>query len=579
MKFRTKLLIIFILTLAIQGIVIGYQFNERAVSTVYANKEKDVSAIVNLIDSNVSMKILNMEQIFRNTGESSLLQELLIDEHLTGAFETKETVKYLENINSALGGGNYLYLVKEGKVRLQVDTSGNSVENTALTDELKELCEKAQERPDRVIWGDVSRGFQEPEKNVIPAASAIRDEAGSNLGVLMIEVSPEVFSSILVYNKNDFENQYTFIMDKEGKVLCSNKGIDEEWAEQMMRIFGEGKRRFNIVRENQKYYTCGQYNGLTGWTVFYTLANRYIFPGAKDMQEFLYKIVIFCTISATLLIVALSYTLTKPINRLSEAMKKVQEGDFSVRIMNRNHKDEIGKLTDSFNFMTDKIEVLIREVYQEKIAQKNAEMEALQAQINPHFLYNTLDSVNWMLIDKGDFEISEVIVSLGDLMKYCVDKHNSMVPLEMEIQYVLSYLKIQKNRLEDKLNYEIQVADDVRHWMVPKLILQPIVENSILHGIDQAKAAGQVLITAKEYEGVLSITVKDNGTGMTPEELRHLCDTLEDENDRSSSIGLRNVERRIRLHYGEEYKLFIESTIGRGTRVVVRIPRRKGELS
>lgn len=577
MKFRTKLLVIFILALVIQGIVIGYQFNDRAVSTVYQNKEKDVSAIVNLIDSNVNTKVMNIEQILQNTSDSKLVRDVLEPEENIvkeeSQTEAAEAVKYLENIDGALGSGNSLCLIKNGRIRLWVNKSGSSVQNLPLPKGMEALCEKALERPERVIWGDASGSMESEETSVLPALTAVSDSEGHSLGVLFAELNPEIFSSLLIYNKNDFENQYTFIMDKKGKVLCSNKGIDKEWAERIMGIFDNGKRRFQMIREDQKYYVCGQYNGLTGWSVFYTLANRYIFPGVEDMQQFLILMVIACTVLAGFMVFVLSYTMTRPINRLSAGMKKVQEGDFSVRLPNKNHTDDIGKLTDSFNFMTDKIEVLIKEVYQEKIAQKNAEMEALQAQINPHFLYNTLDSVNWMLIDKGDFETSEVIVCLGNLMKYCLDKHNSMVPLEKEMDYVLSYLYIQKNRLEDRLDYEIKIKDNVRSWPVPKLIIQPVVENAIIHGSERTKHPVRVIITAREYEGLLAVSVEDDGMGMEPEELQRLHSALENEDNTGSSIGLRNVERRIRLHYGEEYRLFIDSVKGQGTRVVMRIPK------
>ena len=577
MKFRTKLLIIFILALVIQGVVIGYQFNDRAVSTVYQNKEKDVSAIVNLIDSNVNTKVMNIEQILQNTSDSKSVRDVLEPEgdieHDGGGTETEEAVKYLENIDGALGSGNSLCLIKDNQIRLWVNKSGSSIQNLPLPKDMQDLCEKALERPDRVIWGDTASSMESDEVSVLPALTAVSDSKGNSLGILFAELNPEIFSSLLIYNKNDFENQYTFIMDKKGKVLCSNKGIDKEWAGRIMDIFDGGKRRFQMIRENQKYYVCGQYNGLTGWSVFYTLANRYIFPGVEDMQQFLVLMVIACTALAALMVFILSYTITRPINRLAAGMKKVQEGDFSVRLPNKNHRDDIGKLTDSFNFMTDKIEVLIKEVYQEKIAQKNAEMEALQAQINPHFLYNTLDSVNWMLIDKGDFETSEVIVCLGNLMKYCLDKHNSMVPLEKEMDYVLSYLYIQKNRLEARLAYEINIDDNVKTWSVPKLIIQPVVENAIIHGSERTRQPVKVTITAQEYEGLLAVTVEDDGMGMEPEELKCLQRALEDKDGTGSSIGLRNVERRIRLHYGEEYRLFIDSVKGKGTRVVMRVPR------
>ena len=224
--------------------------------------------------------------------------------------------------------------------------------------------------------------------------------------------------------------------------------------------------------------------------------------------------------------------------------------------------------------MVDKINTLIRQVYQEKIAQKNAEVQALQAQINPHFLYNTLDSVNWMLIDREEYDISDIIISLGSLMRYCIEDENAFVPLDREVEYVISYLKIQKNRLEDKLEYQVQVDNALREEKVPKLILQPMVENAITHGIEPRRQKGKVSILIRDAGEEILVTVEDDGIGMTPEQLNHLKEELPDlEKEGHTGIGLRNVDRRIRLHYGEQYRIRIESVYGEGTSIHLRIPK------
>jgi len=260
-------------------------------------------------------------------------------------------------------------------------------------------------------------------------------------------------------------------------------------------------------------------------------------------------------------------------------MGQVQKGDFAVRVPNKR-KDEIGELTESFNYMLEEINTLIRQVYQEKIAQKNAEVQALQAQINPHFLYNTLDSVNWMLIDRGEYDISDIILSLAGLMRYSIEDENAFVPLEKEIGYVLCYLKIQKNRLEERLEYNVEADESLAAERVPKLILQPIVENAITHGIESRNRKGTIRIALKDLGDEMLISVEDNGIGMTPEQLNHLREEVPDvEKEGHTGIGVRNVDRRIRLHYGEAYGIFIESTYGEGTIVNLRIPKDQETVS
>ena len=157
----------------------------------------------------------------------------------------------------------------------------------------------------------------------------------------------------------------------------------------------------------------------------------------------------------------------------------------------------MGRLMETFNYMVFKIDMLIKEVYQEKLAQKNAELEALQSQINPHFLYNTLDTINWMLLEKKEYEISGIVVSLGEMMKYAISRSSRTVALREEIRHVSNYLLIQKERMEDKLEYEIDIPHQYESVQVPRLILQPLVENAIINGIE---TGGKVSIRVYDRE-------------------------------------------------------------------------------
>ena len=254
----------------------------------------------------------------------------------------------------------------------------------------------------------------------------------------------------MLNNYSTFQNQYTYLVDCAGNVLCSNKTNIYDWGDVVTKGMEKRVRRYEFNWDNKDYFACRQYNGLTGWETYSVVSTDDFFPQAKRLREAIMGLVLLAMLAAGVGIFILSYTFTRPIGRLKNAMKQVEAGDFEIQVESKAH-DEIGMLIQSFNYMVSRLRQLIMEVYQQKLAQKNAELTALQAQINPHFLYNTLDSINWMLIEKGEWEISDVVVSLGDILKYSLHGEEMLVLFEEELKYIESYLCIQKNRLEDRL--------------------------------------------------------------------------------------------------------------------------------
>ena len=244
-------------------------------------------------------------------------------------------------------------------------------------------------------------------------------------------------------------------------------------------------------------------------------------------------------------------------------MEKAQIGNFDIQVHTKQ-KDEIGSLIQSYNFMLGEIKRLIHVVTEEKMAQKTAELNALQAQINPHFLYNTLDTINWMLLARGEDDISDLIVRLGELLKYSISGANTLVPLQEEVRYIRNYLEIQKCRMEERLEYAISIEEACNVYPCPKLLLQPLVENAIKHGLEPLVRGGKVCIIAVIDQGELKITVIDDGQGMEAEKIQ---DILLDKR-----VGLKNVEKRIKLIYGQSYGLRIHSQKNNGTTVEIHLP-------
>lgn len=579
MSFRLKLTLVFIVTVMIEGTLIGGFSYYHSRGIVVRNKKQEMSDTINRIDININVKVRYIMEVLDSAADSELVRGACLSGWDQGERSIRRTYldDYCASLIKSIGEQMDISIISRSGILYTTGDAGTAGLKDISGEMLAAYYDAVGDRHNKAVWAGIMPALiagPEQERQVVTVARAIMDQRQDRvLGIMVIELDPDMFSNLLLGNQGLFQYQYLFIVDQKGEVICSNPKVDKGWQEEIDDRFERGIRRFDLEWRGKEYYVCGQYNGVTGWKSYSAIPAEGLFPQAKDLSSAIWLVVMMCTIGIAGIIAVLVYAMARPIKRLSGAMSQVQEGDFTVRVPNRR-KDEIGELTDSFNYMVDKINTLIRQVYQEKIAQKNAEVQALQAQINPHFLYNTLDSVNWMLIDREEYDISDIIISLGSLMRYCIEDENAFVPLDREVEYVISYLKIQKNRLEDKLEYQVQVDNALREEKVPKLILQPMVENAITHGIEPRRQKGKVSILIRDAGEEILVTVEDDGIGMTPEQLNHLKEELPDlEKEGHTGIGLRNVDRRIRLHYGEQYRIRIESVYGEGTSIHLRIPK------
>lgn len=274
---------------------------------------------------------------------------------------------------------------------------------------------------------------------------------------------------------------------------------------------------------------------------------------------------------SVLLAWGLSMSISRPIRLLSTVMERFGEGDFSARCP-VEAKDETGMLSATFNNMAKNINELVQKVYDEQLMKRDAELKSLQMQINPHFLYNTLETINWMARTHGTEDIGIMVKSLGDLMRATINGRDSIL-LKDEIVSLNNYLQIQKYRYIDKFSSDFDIEPDTELLFVPKLIVQPLVENALYHGIRPSLSNGTIIIRSRLENESLIIEVCDDGVGMTAEMIENVLDT-EHHSDPSSpgSIGLQNVIKRIKVLYGNGYGIEIQSELGEGTKTTVRLP-------
>lgn len=268
-------------------------------------------------------------------------------------------------------------------------------------------------------------------------------------------------------------------------------------------------------------------------------------------------------------------SITVPIRRLSEATKQAGRGDFAVRAQ-EDSDDELAVLNTSFNRMVERIGQLVEHIQLEQVMLRQTELKVLQAQINPHFLYNTLESIIWLAEAGKTEEVVMMVSSLSDFFRTTLSKGKDYITLQEEEKHIRSYLQIQKFRYNDILEYEIDIPSNLYQYRILKLTLQPLVENALYHGIKNKRGGGHIWVSAREEESEIVLCVKDDGIGMKQEQLFRVRELISKESlleEELAGFGLYNVNQRLQLNYGLQYGLKIESNYGEGTSILIAIPK------
>ena len=272
--------------------------------------------------------------------------------------------------------------------------------------------------------------------------------------------------------------------------------------------------------------------------------------------------------------------ITEPIQRLCEAAQAAGSGDFAIRAQDEE-LDELSVLNSSFNQMVEEIGHLVEDIRVEELNLRAAELRVLQEQINPHFLYNTLDNIIWLAESKDTEQVVRMVSSLSSFFRTTLSKGREFITVKEEEQHIRSYLEIQQFRYRDILEYEIAIPEELYEYEIIKLTLQPLVENALYHGIKNKRGGGHIRVSGALCQDVMIFKVQDDGIGMDGARLAQVCAMLRDgeqEPEETGGFGLFNVNQRIQLNYGREYGLKIQSTYGQGTEIWVRIPCRAEKI-
>ncbi|WP_408011662.1 sensor histidine kinase [Pseudalkalibacillus sp. A8] len=413
-----------------------------------------------------------------------------------------------------------------------------------------------------------------PVNNVLSLAKAVENPSTKEvIGVILVDLKLDFMKNVIEQIKLG-KSGFVFIMDKEGKVVYSPVNpivyrIHPNWIQKKVSPPIEKEidnDNFQII-----YNTVPD----IGWKIVGVFSIDKTTEVVSKVQGFTLIIAIITLIISSIVSLIFASTITKPLKKLKTLMGNVEEGRFDLRFHSK-YNDEIGQLGNSYNRMIQEIEGLIDLVYKEQKSKKEAELKILQAQIKPHFLYNTLDTIQWMAMEYKANKIVEMVNALTTLFRIGLNKGNEFITVEEEVEHIKSYLTIQMTRYESKIEYELDVDETVKNYQVLKLILQPLVENAIYHGIRNKRGKGKISISIWNKDHTLMLSVKDTGIGIKKDVLHRLNHSLINvSGEHKKGYGLFNVNERIKLSYGSQYGLEVYSEYNIGTTVIAVLPIKK----
>jgi two-component system sensor histidine kinase YesM len=389
-------------------------------------------------------------------------------------------------------------------------------------------------------------------------------------GVVILTINENLLYSAC--NSEITEGSFAFIIDDTGIVLSHP---DKSKIGAKMAGYDD------VLEKHTGVYTS---DALKNWKIISVIDQSSFYNESTLQVRNLLFVGIFLLLLTSIIIMTITVLLSRSIDTVTTAMKQAEEGNLYVSVkQNKIFPLEIQTIAKAFNAMIERTARLVEEIKAVSIRQRDTEIKALEAQINPHFLYNILDSISWMALEKNQFEISGMIISLAKILRYSINKSNKIVSLREEVDWIKQYIHLQQIRYKNSFDYIIDADETLLDMKIHKMILQPFIENSINHGLKNREGGGNILHIAIWQEGDIFIKIQDNGQGIEVELLKQIQkfsergfvpagDVTEDDK-MADQIGMKNAIGRIAMYYGEGAMVQIDSRLGEGTTIIIRLKR------
>jgi len=555
LKFRSKLLLSYIVVIIIPILILGLYSYKQSEKLLLQQANQGLRDSIIQIADNLSYKLNRYnnvaDNIAYNKGVMTAFNEVYYNNYDI----------YYNLTNVIVPFFNTLQFINQDIKKFTVYTGTNIESYGDIVIPIKDA--KLQPWYEEAMRSLVLTWYRNGD-NLFGVRRLVNLGGESKNNILYIEVDYyDIFNSF----DNILSNEYgVFVVDSKRNILYSYDDIkNKKSAIDKNSIMSLKKNNYylNGVNYSVIKYTMDTENLIV---YFYRPLNL-VSIDASNITRATILIILICLAILILIIWIFTQTFVNRIDKLNRKLKLVEDGDLSIKVYS-NTKDEIGMLTNSFARMLKKINELISEVYLSEIVQKGAEMKALQAQINPHFLYNSLSLINWKAISIDNLEISEIVTALSKFYRTTLNKGKNIISIRDEIENTKAYIQIQSIMHDYSFDIVYDIDEDIFCYYMINIIFQPIVENAIIHGIDcKTEGRGSLKITGHFNADNIEFMVVDNGCGMTEETAKKILVTT------SNGYGLKNVQDRIKLLFGDEYGIYIESIVDKGTKVKIIIPK------
>lgn len=569
-RISTKISISMILLILFSVTFLSVQFYRSFSSELYSQTENYIDDMMMETGKNIELQMNNFTNLIFTLQYDTDVQNYLVKEKV-GSLDEYHKYLLVQNMTNAVYK-QILFNDMVESVCITTDSGKTKVINKSLEEYAPANIDK-----NKIYQGKGACVFLNTnrERQYVVVAAQINSLATQKpLGYMVVNIRESYLNSI--FNSMEFTrggnlqivNQELSVISHADKALLNTK-LGSNYQD----IISKQKTEGFYVSDSGKNQSFIAYSaiGSSGWYLVATIPTEAYGKTLHVIAWSIFLVAVIVVIVAAFVAVFIANSTYRPIKKLSKSMQSFGEGNFDVKC-ELGTADEIGILADSFNNMVTNLNDLVEKVYQATVLKQQAELKSLRMQINPHFLYNTLETINWMARINGVSEIGNVAKALGDMMRATING-SDFVRVNEELREINNYLNIQMFRYGDKLNTSIDFSDEILEMYMPKLIIQPLLENAIVHGIENKFGDGHISIRGELENGIAIFTIHDDGVGIPKSNLERLLQENYDiEQEGYTTIGVRNVDKRLKLYYGEQYGLQITSTLNVGTTVTVKFP-------
>ncbi len=584
LKLQNKIIIATIFCVTFSTVFLGYFALKLSTGIIERNAYKQTNETIQssakYLDEKIKSLLININYMVINENFKEAVIKVVVDENFNQGVEFSKIEPVISQVRVTSPLIDSVYVVTPRIIfydTTKLPITRDEILNTPIY--------KRFLKNKLIIWGHPGEATWLKEKEgMIPVFISINlgPEKAPSIQPADVFMMVHLKEYNIIQDLSEFRNRFaaeSYLLGRDGEIISHSPEA------KYLNILQEQKVIRNMAQKDSRYFYYVVNKGkvlvnfatlsVNGWKLVTVTPVEQLLGEVQYIQWVTLIVGGLCTVFLIYISIIVAKMVTKPLYKLQTVMGRVQNRDFSTRFEPK-YDDEVGELANNFNVMLDEINLLIRQLKDEqekfKIEQKLkqvAELNALQSQINPHFLYNTLDSIYWKALTGGNEQVAEMVISLAEFFRLGLNKGKEGIFIEQEVKHVERYLFLQKNIYEGKFTYEIVVEPEVYHCMILKFVLQPLAENALIHGFSEMKQGGKIQIIAKKAGRQICLEVIDNGKGF---EVGKIQQALLEEKPSQSGYALTNIHRRLKLHYGDDYRMEMSSEAYRQTSIRIWIP-------